>query len=151
MNPNKEVINVIYKKDVGYIPNCMPKYIVKKFDFEELNLALKIKLYKKKGITDKQIKKKFNLSTKELNYYLTLGNLSLNRFIENYEISYLPNIYLNHLEEISDLLCYDFDELDEINKNLYQDNVIKYEKQENGLYKLGEKTYKIKRKIKKQV
>jgi hypothetical protein len=53
-------------------------------------------------------------------------------------IQYEPSFYYGHLSEISDLLCYDFDDLAVSLQEKYQNDIENYTKIEGNLYKVGE-------------
>ena len=145
--PTNKVINVVYKKDMDLIPNVTPSYIITKVNPNEQILIKKIKDLYSKGLSKREIIKVTKLNRHLVNEYLKRPvYYSTEPNTDNFEIFYLPSTYLNHLDELNDYLCYDFDSLDENSKILYEDMSIKYERQENGLYKLGDKIYKIKRK-----
>ena len=152
IEPTNKTITVVYKKDMDIIPSVAPSYIITKVNFKEQLLIKKIKELYNKGISKKEIIKLTKLNRHLVNEYLKKPfYFNINSDIDYFNISSLPSTYLNHLEELNDYLCYDFDSLDKFSQNLFDDICIKYELQDNGLYTLGDRIYKIKRKTTKQV
>lgn len=85
----------------------------------------------------------------DIGYFL--DNENIHYIVENdnnqYYISYVPIIFRDYISNIYTKLAYDYNTLNDNNKNIFNNKFKKFIKNNDNTYSLVTKEYKIKRKI----
>ena len=151
MQPNKDLINILFYNDVrskstseeyvpAYLADYVPTYLVNRINLNEQNLILKVQQLASQGMNPKQIMQMTNLNKYQVAEYLRRKAHPVTSLEESFEVSYAPITDRYTLREIEGL-GYDFDELDDQLKAFFQSEKVTLQKGEDGLYKKIENVY----------
>lgn len=144
--PNKEKIEVVYLKNVGMLKTKSSMYVVNTINNQEQLLINHLKNLKEAGLSISEIVEKTNLSKRDIRYYLSKNCYDVEEDQENLDIAYMPLIWDIESKNFLNNICYDYNELEDIFKELFKDYKVEYVRKDNGFYESSFKNYKVKRK-----
>lgn len=149
LESKKENVNVVFLKDVGIIKSISPTYVINEIKYEEQKLIAELKKLKNDGFGIREIMKLTNLNKISVEYYLRKKDYQISEDGQYFDINYMPLIYRPNKNEIIDNVCYDFDSLPKNIQEIVENYCRPFIRSENGLYELGERAYKVKKKTTK--